>query len=598
LGDGWLCEKKEPSHKVELNDESKYFEIVEHYHEAVKPEPELHATLGLIPPFKTNHYVSRGDVEDKILARLKAGGTGAIVGVNAPGGVGKTELAKHVCAALKSEFKDNVLWVDVGDKTPSQIVDAMIVKLNVPLPSNANDEIRLNELRHVLMARGRMLIVFDDVRKGSTALLKDLGLPQNCAALITSRIQEVPYVHETFPLHRMTPAQSRELFQGILGEEAVAKESDAIDHLAERCKYNSLAMDIAARRIRQEKDAPHPVRDYLDRAARLPSFRIGEDDLIAVFDISYNDLKSEAGDDDQKRFRALAAFHPSGFSPKAAAHLWNVDADTANEIISRFINLSLVTRAPGDAPRYRLHDLWDEYAAIRLTGSGEEEQVRMALAEWIVNLFSEHSTDDPSSAPEVAVERENLFLSAEWAVKTENANLLARLATKPRNWLSVVFNAQPQWRNWLTIVLNLGLEAEEERGLKANCIKSLGDVHRDLSELPEARTRYEEALPIYRAIGDKLGEANTLSSIMLLDLTRSRNVDEAEKRLEKLVALRRLAHHRYGEGADYGNYALKLFEIGDKQRAKLNAEKAREIFLQIGLPKIVEMMEDLISKCE
>jgi len=37
-------------------------------------------------------------------------------------------------------------------------------------------------------------------------------------------------------------------------------------------------------------------------------------------------------------------------------------------------------------------------------------------------------------------------------------------------------------------------------------------VHTALSELPEARARYEEALPIYRAIGAKLGEANVLSS--------------------------------------------------------------------------------------
>ncbi len=52
----------------------------------------------------------------------------------------------------------------------------------------------------------------------------------------------------------------------------------------------------------------------------------------------------------------------------------------------------------------------------------------------------------------------------------------------------------------------------EER-LKANCIQSLGDVHVRLSELAEARARYAEALPIYRAIGDKLGEANCIKSL-------------------------------------------------------------------------------------
>ena len=49
--------------------------------------------------------------------------------------------------------------------------------------------------------------------------------------------------------------------------------------------------------------------------------------------------------------------------------------------------------------------------------------------------------------------------------------------------------------------------------LMANCISALGDVHNKLSELPEARARYEEALPLYRAIGEKIGEINAILSL-------------------------------------------------------------------------------------
>ena len=45
---------------------------------------------------------------------------------------------------------------------------------------------------------------------------------------------------------------------------------------------------------------------------------------------------------------------------------------------------------------------------------------------------------------------------------------------------------------------------------EANCIQSLGDVHLRLAEYPLARQRYEEARPIYHAIGDRLGEAGCL----------------------------------------------------------------------------------------
>ena len=65
--------------------------------------------------------------------------------------------------------------------------------------------------------------------------------------------------------------------------------------------------------------------------------------------------------------------------------------------------------------------------------------------------------------------------------------------------------------------------------LKVNCISALGDVHNKLSELPEARARYEEALPLYRAIGAKIGEINSV--LNLADLAAK------EKKFEQAVQL-------------------------------------------------------------
>lgn len=59
--------------------------------------------------------------------------------------------------------------------------------------------------------------------------------------------------------------------------------------------------------------------------------------------------------------------------------------------------------------------------------------------------------------------------------------------------------------------LQLGLiSAGDDKLLKANCTYSLGRVHGMDGEYTEARTRYEEARPIYSAIGDRLGEANCM----------------------------------------------------------------------------------------
>jgi tetratricopeptide (TPR) repeat protein len=49
--------------------------------------------------------------------------------------------------------------------------------------------------------------------------------------------------------------------------------------------------------------------------------------------------------------------------------------------------------------------------------------------------------------------------------------------------------------------------------IRAICYEALGDVHVRLSEYQEARARYEEAQPIYRAIGARLGEANCIKAL-------------------------------------------------------------------------------------
>ncbi|MCP4702646.1 MAG: tetratricopeptide repeat protein, partial [Gammaproteobacteria bacterium] len=71
---------------------------------------------------------------------------------------------------------------------------------------------------------------------------------------------------------------------------------------------------------------------------------------------------------------------------------------------------------------------------------------------------------------------------------------------------------------------------------EANCLKSLGNVHLQLSELPDARGRYEEALPLYQKTGAKLGEANCLRSLGDVHLRLS-ELPDARGRYEEALPL-------------------------------------------------------------
>ncbi|MFZ5922453.1 MAG: hypothetical protein ACOYY3_15505, partial [Chloroflexota bacterium] len=299
--------------------------------------------------------------------------------------------------------------------------------------------------------------------------------------------------------------------EAILGTDTVASELESATKLAARCAYNPLALEIAARRTRQLQGINKPITRYFEIAqARFPELRIEGDerwDMEKIFDISYADL-SEA---DRKYFRALSAFHPTGFSPDAAAYVWEAADSETRQTLSRFINLSLVMVVEGDLERYRLHDLLDEYAGTKLKESGGEAQVENMLAEWVIALFDEFFTDDKSTAPHVAEERANLLRACERARGNRNGDLLARLVTKSRNWFYVSFTEDwLYWIAWLEACLQLGLS---DKQLKANVLQAIGDVQQFRKETDAALDSYHAALQLFKAVGAKLGEANVLKAI-------------------------------------------------------------------------------------
>ncbi len=562
---------------------------------APQESPEPHDSLGSIPPVKAVTYVHRGKIEDEVEAFLRAGnGTGAIVGLHAPGGLGKTELAKHAAAELKGKF-DGMLWVDVGEKTPQQVVADMLIQCGAQLPPGSSYEQQKNELRHRLLDC-RTLVILDDVRQKALDGLADFLPAKPCAVLLTSRIQQIGGMNKIFELDHMTPEQARELMEAMLGAEVVAAEAEAAATLAARCAFNPLALEIAARRARQLQGIKKPIARYFELAqSRFSELVMDGDarwDMEKVFDISYLDLK----DTDQKRFRALAAFHPTGFAPEAAAYVWETEVSEARLVLSRFINLSLVKIVEGERERYRLHDLLDEYAGKKLHEDEEEETTkRNALAEWIVDLFSEHYTDDRSTAPQVAEERANLLRSCEWVRGQKNAELLARLITQSRNWFYVSFVEDwIYWIAWLEACLKLGIENDQ---LRANVLKAIGDVQQFRKEMDAALASYNEALKLFRAVGAKLGEANVLAAQTRLSL-QSGDVAAAETQLEKVIAMRRIIGDLYSEGADYGNFAIALLNMGHKAKAKEYAMKARKAFEKVGEQTILKQVDGLIAACE
>ena len=84
--------------------------------------------------------------------------------------------------------------------------------------------------------------------------------------------------------------------------------------------------------------------------------------------------------------------------------------------------------------------------------------------------------------------------------------------------------------------------------------------------LDDPRNTYQDALPIYRQINDRLGEANTRQSLGLLALSE-RDADGAFRRFAELPALFESLRDRLGIQAALGYMARAAAALDQTDRA-------------------------------
>jgi tetratricopeptide (TPR) repeat protein len=456
-------------------------------------------------------FVNRGNIMNELRAALREGQKAAVVGVGGMGGVGKTELALYLYCELEEEMPGYPLWITAADRPLAAIHQDMARSLSIIFPLTADDETKAGILRAAFHEKARAVFI-DDVRPGLVPVLHLCLPPSNCPALITSRLTELPPLPAGAirPLDVMTENQSLELLNNVPDlMAAVTREPDAADCLAEACCYHPLALDLAARRLRMTLNFPEPIATFVcNLKDRMTQLKVSEGplgSLEANFEISYSDLNPE----DQARFRKLAVFAPSGFSPSAAAAVWDDEGTVAENAISRMQSYSLIQYA-SEPGRFRLHDLIRDYSLAKLKNSGELKQAYQKHAGYLITLFENHQTDDLSTAPALFNELDNLLEAANQAMEQKATDDLARLATATRNWMLVIFRVWNEWEKWLDAAIYLGID---DLRLEASVYMSKGDIYNFRGNYNEALDSFSTALNLYKGLDDRSGQANVILSI-------------------------------------------------------------------------------------
>jgi tetratricopeptide (TPR) repeat protein len=493
-----------------------------------------------LPP-APGQFVGRAGEADALAAVLvgppPAPGVVRQVVLHGMAGAGKTALAVHVAHRVAGAFPDGCLFLDFRSYGPDGValtageaLEVALRRLGVPgeaIPERVADRAALfRGTVHDL----RLLLVLDNVRRAEQVRPLIPG-GSGCAVMVTSRSRLVA-LDDADPV-RVEPLGDEAavaLFARVAGLDERRIDRTAGESIAAWCGGLPLALRIVAASQRGSSD-PYELTWLATRLAddtgRLAELDDGERSATAALAASCVDMPA-----DRRDLLALLALQPAPeISAIAAAWLAGTPPDACRRELHRLADDSLLL--PRGPDRFALHELTRTFALQRLLPLVPAESRRAGLRRLVTGYLASADAADrvltphrfrpemephegaaltfPDSAAATAwftAEQPNLVAVCRTAAAEGWPTACWQLAYALRGYLFLA-KAWDAWIETHRIALDAAREAGDDWG-EAVTGSNLGVALVERGQLRPAQRLYRRSMTIFRRLGDRFGEANTL----------------------------------------------------------------------------------------
>lgn len=449
-----------------------------------------------------------------------------------PPGSGKTRLGLQLATRHANRFPHGAFFVSLAAVSdPRMMANAVARVLGL---RDVPGESALERIQAFLRDREALLILdnFEQILPAASQVGELLDHASDVTIMVTSRAPLGISGEQEFPV----PPLSVPVVDDLLGPESIAAydavalfvararatdpefelhAGNAVDvaRVTARLDGLPLAIELAAARVRMLtlQDLLARLEQRLSVLTSAPADASDRHrtmrDAIAW---SYELLEAE----EQELFRRLGVF-PGGFTLEAASAAADLpDGDTFNGVESLLSRNLLHRLVDIGQARFAMLETIREFAVEQLAATGEQWATASRHAHYFCHLaesIEPELTQEPggSGSQRLGAEVDNVRGALRYALEAGESDLGLRLASGIwRYWQSS--DQLTEGREWLEMLLTDRETSDETR---ASGLTALAGLAYWQADYDEAGARYEEALGLFRSLGDEFNEADTLCSM-------------------------------------------------------------------------------------